>query len=166
MFDGGNAALRPAPMEIRFREFDPFNCWIWLRFSNAPGQGERGYIETAFDSWFFLGKLGGFNAENLQVQEEGAELSGMAYDVETAARAMPALMHNMGEMDYRGEWARCWLDLGTSDALALDVLINTLRQLDTDVVEIQELLIGGVNEDWPVEDDPDNLFTSLRDPDA
>jgi hypothetical protein len=153
-------------MEVRFREVDPFNCWIWLRFSNAPGQGERGYIETAFDSWFFLGKLGGFNAENLQVQEEGAELSGMAYDAETAARAMPALMHNMGEMDYRGEWARCWLDLGTSDALALDVLINTLRQLDTDVVEIQELLIGGVNEDWPVEDDPDNLFTSLRDPDA
>ncbi|MGA0161974.1 MAG: DUF3531 family protein, partial [Vulcanococcus sp.] len=26
-------------MEIRFREFDPFNCWIWLRFSNPPGQG-------------------------------------------------------------------------------------------------------------------------------
>jgi len=153
-------------MEIRFREFDPFNCWIWLRTAHPLGAGERGYIETAFDSWFFLGKLGGFNAENLQVQEEGAELSGMAYDAETAARAMPALMHNMGEMDYRGEWARCWLDLGTSDALALDVLINTLRQLDTDVVEIQELLIGGVNEDWPVEDEPDNLFTSLRDPDA
>ncbi len=67
MFDGGNAALRPAPMEIRFREFDPFNCWIWLRFSNAPGQGERGYIETAFDSWFFLCKIFCFKAENLQV---------------------------------------------------------------------------------------------------
>jgi hypothetical protein len=153
-------------MEIRFREFDPFNCWIWLRFSHAPGQGERGYIDTVFDSWFFLGKLGGFNAENLQVQDEGAELSGMAYDAEMAARAMPALMHNMGEMEYQGEWARCWLDLGTSDALALDVLINTLRQLDTDVVEIHELLIGGVNDDWPVEDQPENLFTTLRDPDA
>ncbi|MEN9859789.1 MAG: DUF3531 family protein [Vulcanococcus sp.] len=153
-------------MEIRFREFDPFNCWIWLRFSHAPGQGERGYIDTVFDSWFFLGKLGGFNAENLQVQDEGAELSGMAYDADTAARAMPALMHNMGEMEYQGEWARCWLDLGTSDALALDVLINTLRQLDTDVVEIHELLIGGVNDDWPVEDQPENLFTTLRDPDA
>jgi hypothetical protein len=58
------------------------------------------------------------------------------------------------------------LDLGTSDALALDVLINTLRQLDTDVVEIEELLIGGVNDDWPVEDHPDNPFTSLSDPDA
>ena len=64
-------------MEIRFREFDPFNCWIWLRFSNPPGQGERGYIETTLDSWFFLGKLGGFNAENLQVHEEGAEVSWM-----------------------------------------------------------------------------------------
>ncbi len=54
-------------MDVRFREVDPFNCWIWLRFADPPGQGERGYVETAFDSWFFLGKLGGFNAENLQV---------------------------------------------------------------------------------------------------
>jgi hypothetical protein len=145
-------------MEIRFREFDPFNCWIWLRFTNPPGQGERGYVDTAFDSWFFLGKLGGFNAENLQVHEQGAEVSWMAYEVEEAERAMPALMHNMGEMEYQGEWARCWIDLGTSDAVALDVLINTLRQLSADVVEIEELLIGGVNEDWPVEDHPDSLF--------
>ena len=153
-------------MEVRFREFNPFNCWIWLRFSNPPGQGERSYVETVFDSWFFLGKLGGFNAENLQVHEEGADVSWMAYDGEDAERAMPALMHNMGEMEYLDDWARCWLDLGTSDALALDVLINTLRQLDTDVVEIQEVLIGGVNDDWPVEDHPDNPFTSLSDPDA
>ena len=152
-------------MEIRFREFDPFNCWIWLRFSHPPGQGERGYIETAFDSWFFLGKLGGFNAENLQVHEQGVEVSWMAYDGEEAARAMPALMHNMGEMEYQSEWGRCWMDLGTSDAVALDVLINTLRQLSADVVEIEELIIGGVNEDWPVGDNPDSPF-ALEDPDA
>jgi hypothetical protein len=152
-------------MEIRFREFDPFNCWIWLRFSHPPGQGERGYVETAFDSWFFLGKLGGFNAENLQVQEEGAEVSWMAYDAEAAERAMPALMHNMGEMEYQADWARCWLDLGTSDGVALDVLINTLRQLNADVVEIQELVIGGLNDDWPVDVDPDSPF-ALDDPDA
>jgi hypothetical protein len=152
-----------APMEVRFREFDPFNCWIWLRFPNPPGQGERGYLETAFDSWFFLGKLGGFNAENLQAHEEGAELSWMAYDADGAATAMPALMHNMGPMEYQGCWARCWLDLGTSDAFGLDVLINTLRQLDHDVVEIEELLLGGLNEDWPVEEQPDALFP-LMDP--
>ncbi|MEY2644699.1 MAG: hypothetical protein RLZZ611_1348 [Cyanobacteriota bacterium] len=153
-------------MEIRFREFAPFNCWIWLRFSHPPGQGERGYVDTAFDSWFFLGKLGGFNAENLQVHEQdGAEVSWMAYDDEQAERARPALMHNMSAMEYQGEWARCWVDLGTSDDVALDVLINTLRQLSAEVVEIEELLIGGVNEDWPVEDHPDSLFP-LADPDA
>ena len=145
-------------MEIRFREFDPFNCWIWLRFSHPPGQGERGYVDTAFESWFFLGKLGGFNAENLQVHDQGADVNWMAYDSEEAERAMPALMHQMGEIEYQGEWARCWVDLGTSDAVGLDVLINTLRQLSADVVEIEELLIGGVNEDWPVEDDQDSLF--------
>ena len=150
-------------MEIRFREFDPFNCWIWLRFSHPPGQGERGYVETAFDSWFFLGKLGGFNAENLQVHEQGAEVSWMAYDGDEAERAMPALMHNMGEMEYQGAWARCWLDLGTSDAVALDVLINTLRQLSADVVEVEELVIGGLNEDWPVDEEPESPF-DLRDP--
>jgi hypothetical protein len=26
------------------------------------------------------------------------------------------------------------------------------------VVEIEELLIGGINEDWPIEDDPDSPF--------
>jgi len=129
-----------------------------LRFSNPPGQGERGYIETTLDSWFFLGKLGGFNAENLQVHEEGAEVSWMGYDAETAERAMPALMHNMGEIEYQGAWARCWMDLGTSDGFAIDVLINTLRQIDSDVVQIEELLIGGSNEDWPVEEHPESLF--------
>jgi hypothetical protein len=152
---------RALVMEVRFREFDPFNCWIWMRFPNTPGQGERGYVETAFDSWFFLGKLGGFNAENLQTHEEGAELSWMAYDSDGAAAAMPALMHNMGPMEYQGAWARCWVDLGTSDAFGLDVLINTLRQLDNDVLEIEELLIGGINEDWPIEEQPEAMFPML-----
>ena len=152
-------------MEIRFREFDPFNSWIWLRFSHPPGQGERGYVDTVFDSWFFLGKLGGFNAENLQVHEEGADVSWMAYDAEVAERAMPALMHNMGEIEYQADWARCWVDLGTSDAVALDVLINSLRQLDSDVVQIEELLVGGINDDWPVDEHPDSLFP-LAAPDA
>jgi hypothetical protein len=152
-------------MEIRFREFNPFNCWIWLRFSNPPGQGERGYIDTAFESWFFLGKLGGFNAENLQVHDQGADVNWMAYDGEGSERAVQAVMHNMGEMEYQGDWARCWLDLGTSDGLAIDVLINTLRQLNVDVVEIEELVVGGVNDDWPVDTHPDSPF-AFDDPDA
>ncbi len=145
-------------MEIRFREVDPFNCWIWVRFPENPGQGERGYVDTVFDSWFFLGKLGGFNAESLQVHEEGIDLSAMHYDIDAAEATLPALMHSMGEPEYRDDWCRCWVDLGTSDGVALDVLINALRQLDNDVVEIEEIVIGGVNDDWPVEEVPEALF--------
>jgi hypothetical protein len=35
-----------------------------------------------------------------------------------------------------------------------------LGQLNNDVVEIEELLIGGINEDWPIEDDPDSPFAT------
>ena len=71
---------------------------------------------------------------------------------------LPALMHNLGQLEYQNEWARCWVDLGTCDALAFDVLINTLKQIDVDFVQIQELRIGGVNEDWPVDQHPDAVF--------
>jgi hypothetical protein len=68
-------------------------------------------------------------------------------------------MHNMGPMEYQDDWARCWVDLGTSDALSLDVLINALRQLDNDVLEITELVIGGFNEDWPIDEEPESPFS-------
>ncbi len=156
---GGHARRSPLfPMDVRFREVDPFNCWIWLHFADQPGGAERGYVETALDSWFFLGKLGAFNAENLQTHEGGVDLGWLAYDTEAAERCLPALMHNMGPMEYQDDWARCWVDLGTSDALALDVLINALRQLDNDVLEITELVIGGLNEDWPIEEEPESPF--------
>ena len=148
-------------MRVRFREVDPFNCWVWLRFSEIPSQGERNYVDGIFDSWYVLGRLGGFNAESLQVHEEGDQLSWMSYETEEATGVMPALMHNMGQMEYQQDWARCWIDLGTCDGIALDVLINALRQLDSDVVQLEELLIGGVNDDWPVEDHPDSVFPGM-----
>lgn len=139
-------------MEIQFREVDPFNVWIWLKFSTIPSRQERQYIEEVFDSWFYLGKLGGFNAENIQVQETGVNLSYIDYDSEGYDKSMLALMHNMGELEYEGTWARCWFDLGTADAIALDILINALQQLSAEYVTIEQLYIGGENEDWPVED--------------
>ena len=147
-------------MDVRFREVDPFNCWLWLRFSEVPSQGERNYLDGVFDSWYVIGRLGGFNAENLQVHEEGADLSWMGYDNDEANAMIPALMHNMGQLEYAQNWARCWVDMGTSDGIGIDVLINALRQLDTDLVQIEVLVVGGVNDDWPVEDHPDSIFPS------
>jgi hypothetical protein len=41
------------------------------------------------------------------------------------------------------------------------VLINTLRQLSNEVVEIEQLLIGGLNEDWPTEEQSEAMFAGL-----
>ncbi|HIK38881.1 MAG: DUF3531 family protein [Geminocystis sp.] len=138
-------------MEVKFREFNPFDLWIWLEFEHAPSEMEKQYVEELFNSWFYIGKLGGFNAENLQIQERGVDISYLEYDEEYADNAMMAPMHNMGEFEYLGNWARCWFDLGTSDLIALDILINSLRELSKDYVAIKQVIFGGENEDWKVE---------------
>lgn len=137
-------------MRIQFREFDPFNVWFWVEFNTVPSEMEKQYVEEVFSSWFFLGKLGGFNAENLQVQDAGLEVSDLPYDEDVAADSMMAVMHNMSDFEYESNWGRCWFDLGTSDAIALDILINSLKQLSKDFVTIDTLIIGGENEDWRV----------------
>jgi len=137
-------------MEIQFREFDPFNVWIWIEFWDVPSELEKQYVEEVLNSWFFLGKLGGFNAENLQVQDMGLEISYMEYEQDRAEDSLLALMHNMGDVEYEGTWARCWFDLGTSDAIALDVLINALQQFNKDYIQLKTLIVGGENTDWVV----------------
>jgi hypothetical protein len=139
-------------MQIEFREFNPFDLWIWIEFSTVPSRREREYVEELFNSWFYMGKLGAFNAENLQIQETGLELSYIRYDQDAADRTLIALMHNMGEFEYLGQWGRCWFDLGTSDAIAIDILINALRQLGVEYVTIDKIYIGGENDDWTVEE--------------
>lgn len=145
-------------MQVEFREFNPFDLWIWLEFSNVPAPREREYIEEVFNSWFFLGKLGGFDAENLQVQDIGLDISYMDYDERAADNSMMAVMHNKSDFEYEGNWGRCWFDLGTSDAISLDVLINSLRQLSQEYVNIERLIIGGENSDWPVEESRQSMF--------
>ena len=137
-------------MQVSFREFDSFNVWIWVQFPMMPSELERQYLEEVFNSWFYLGKLGAFNAESLQIQDAGLEVSYMSYDDDQSDESMMALMHNMGEFEYEGLWARAWFDLGTSDAIALDMLVNALRQLSKDFTVLDQVIIGGENEDWPI----------------
>ncbi|BDA39616.1 DUF3531 family protein [Candidatus Atelocyanobacterium thalassae] len=145
-------------MEIRFREFNPFDLWIWLEFETVPSSSEKKYIEEVFNSWFYLGKLGAFNAENLQVQDAGVDISYINYNIDILDNSMMALMHNMGDFEYQNLWGRCWLDLGTSDLFALDILINSLNQLDKELVKIKQLIIGGENEDWCIVEQEESIF--------
>lgn len=146
-------------MQVKFREFNAFDLWMWLEFSTVPSDMEKRYVEEVFTSWFYIGKLGGFNAENLQVQEEGLDISYMNYDEPRVDKSLMALMHNMSDFEYEGRWGRCWFDLGTSDAIALDILINALIQLSQEYINIEHLYIGGENEDWPVENSDRPSFT-------
>ncbi|MDJ1183245.1 DUF3531 family protein [Roseofilum casamattae] len=145
-------------MNIEFREFNPFDVWIWVEFGMVPSDAEKLYLEEALNAWYYLGKLGGFNAENLQVQDEGLELSYMHYDRDRIETSMMAVMHNMGEFEYEGNWGRCWFDLGTSDAIAIDVLINSLSQLSKEYLSLETLIIGGINPDWPIPERSDSVF--------
>ena len=145
-------------MKIEFREIDPFNCWIWINFFDVPSDGVKDYINGVIDSWYVLGRLGGFNAENLQVHNEGNDISWMNYESELDTN-LPALMHNVGHLEYNGSWGRFWVDFGTSDQFSIDILINCLSQFSKDVSELECIIIGGVNDDWDVDKDhPDYIF--------
>ena len=61
-------------MKVHFREIDPFNCWLWMRFSEPPTEGEMSYVNGILDSWYVIGRLGGFNSENLQAHDCGCDL--------------------------------------------------------------------------------------------
>ena len=147
-------------MNVFFREVDPFNCWIWIKYFEVPTQSEKSYVDGVFDSWYVLGKLGGFNAENLQIHNEGNELSWITYDNDVSNSSLPSLMHNLGQIEYQNLWSRCWVDFGTADALSIDILINALKQVSIDYVKIDELIIGGENSDWIVEEHPDLIFNN------
>ena len=145
-------------MNIKFREVDPFNCWIWIKFFEIPTEAEKNYLDGVFDSWYVLGRLGGFNSENLQTHEEGSDLSWMSYDNDQKESALPALMHNLGVMEYQNLWSRSWVDFGTSDSLSIDILINALNEISNNYVKIDELIIGGENSDWSIEEHEDLVF--------
>ena len=145
-------------MEVQFREFNPFDLWIWLKFPTIPSRMEQQYIEELLNSWFYLGKLGGFNAENLRVQDAGVEISYMEYEKSGLDNSLMSLMHNMGDIEYLGVWGRCWFDLGTSDLIALDVLINALDRLSKEFVQIDKIIIGGQNEDWSTNNSNNSSF--------
>ena len=108
--------------------------------------------QEVINSWFMLGRLGAYNSSNLQVlySSNGAG-NELEYDVnEATSSGLVSSMHDMGTLETNGPWVRFWCDLGTSDELALDILMNALISFSREHVGIRQVLVGGQNEDWPV----------------
>lgn len=61
-----------APIHVEFREVDSFYLHIWFEFYQSPAEKEREMLDEVVRSWFTIGRLGGFNSMNLQVEKKKA----------------------------------------------------------------------------------------------
>lgn len=62
------------PMLVKFGEFKSNNLWVWVESHNKITDMEQPLLDEVFKAWFVLGKLGGFNSENMQVQSNFFEV--------------------------------------------------------------------------------------------
>ncbi|KXZ52510.1 hypothetical protein GPECTOR_9g554 [Gonium pectorale] len=74
-------------------------------------------------------------------------------DLGAGQSRMASYVHEIGEVEYQDNWARVWVDMGTADELALDVLINMLVGYSAQMAGLRSITLGGENEDWPVPPD-------------
>lgn len=140
----------PAQMSINIRRpVDPQNLWIWIEFWALPSPDETDILQEVLNSWYVVGKLGGFNGSNTQIMDEGLfSLSGK-YDQDIGTN-LPSVMHEMTQLETKELWGRFCVDLGSADELGIDVLINMLMVFSKEHVGLRSLCVGGVNDDWGV----------------
>lgn len=130
------------PMKVTFRDFDATNAYIWLELYSPPSEKDMEVIGGVFRSWYLLGRLGAFNSLNLQISKSPAD-QGLSYNEKEVEGVLPAYFHNVGTLEFQDNLGRLWMDLGTADALALDIFINSFAVVSSEHVGIKELTFGG-----------------------
>ncbi|KAK9806473.1 hypothetical protein WJX73_000822 [Symbiochloris irregularis] len=141
-------------MLVFFSSIDTFKLWLWFDLQAVPSGEQRELLEAVVTSWFTVGRLGGFNAQNMQVHYRGSRgSSNFPYDSEQCDSSMEAMFHDLGDLEFRGSMARCWINMGTADEFALDVLINALNTFSLENMGIKKLTVGGDNNVWPIPKD-------------
>jgi hypothetical protein len=135
---------------VTFRDLEDLSSlWVWVEFKDYPGDLTKENFDEAIKAFFIAGKLGGFNSLNLQVFFSGeAELSFFQYNLHDARDKMPSCFHELGDIEYDGRWARFFLDMGTTDELSPDILINMLIGFSKDITTLSQIILGGENSNW------------------
>lgn len=135
-------------MQVTFNKFEYSNSYMWLEFHNAPLDKDIALITDTIRSWHILGRLGGYNSMNMQLSQAPVDKR-PNYDAILGANIEPTTFYNIGDLEVQDNVARIWLDIGTSEPLILDVLINALTQISSDYVGIKKLVFGGSEfENW------------------
>ncbi|KAG9455579.1 hypothetical protein H6P81_000087 [Aristolochia fimbriata] len=136
------------PVSVIFNKFDFSNSYIWFEFYNAPLTKDITLICDGIRSWYIIGRLGGCNSMNMQLSQAPSDTR-PSYDAIQGANVTPTTFYNIGDFEVQDNIGRIWVDIGTSEPLLLDVLINALIQISSDCVGIKKLVFGGSEfENW------------------
>uniref|UniRef100_A0A9I9D1P9 Uncharacterized protein n=1 Tax=Cucumis melo TaxID=3656 RepID=A0A9I9D1P9_CUCME len=65
------------------------------------------------------------------------------YDADKGFKVMQSSFHDISDVEFQDNWGRVWVDLGTSDYFAIDVLLNCLTVLSSEYLGIQQVVFGG-----------------------
>lgn len=137
------------PMKVIFNKFGFSNSYIWFEFYNAPLAKDISLICDAIRSWHIVGRLGGCNSMNMQLSQSPLDTKRPSYDASEGANVTPTTFYNIGDLEVQDNLARLWVDIGTSEPLLLDVLINALTCISSDYIGIKQLVFGGTEiENW------------------
>lgn len=122
--------------------FNPTDSFIWFELYSAPSDRDLDILGSVIQSWYVMGRLGAFNSSNLQLANLPMDHDPL-YDAEAVAVIMPSSFHDISDVEFQDNWGRVWVDLGTSDYFAVDVLLNCLTVLSTEYLGIQQVVFGG-----------------------
>ncbi|RZC75189.1 hypothetical protein C5167_050669 [Papaver somniferum] len=128
--------------KVSFRDFNPIDSHIWFELYGAPSDRDVELIGSVIQSWYVMGRLGAFNSSNLQLANSSMEHD-PTYDADKGSTIMPSSFHDIGDVEFQDNWGRVWVDLGTCDFFAIDVLLNCLTVLSSEYLGIQQVVFGG-----------------------
>ncbi|KAI3982780.1 hypothetical protein MKX01_010263 [Papaver californicum] len=128
--------------KVSFRDFNPIDSHIWFELYGAPSDRDVELIGSVIQSWYVMGRLGAFNSSNLQLANSSMEHD-PTYDADKGSTVMPSSFHDIGDVEFQDNWGRVWVDLGTCDFFAIDVLLNCLTVLSSEYLGIQQVVFGG-----------------------
>ncbi|KQK08324.1 hypothetical protein BRADI_2g41210v3 [Brachypodium distachyon] len=123
----------PNPMKVVFNKFDFSNSYIWFEFYNALLPKDVKLIGDALRSWHIVGRLGGCNSMNMQLSQLSLDSKRPTYDALEAANATPTSFYNIGDLEIQDNLARVWVDIGIQDPLLLDILLNSLTTINSEL---------------------------------
>ncbi|XP_062159906.1 uncharacterized protein LOC133867209 [Alnus glutinosa] len=128
--------------KVSFRDFNPLDSFIWFELYGSPSDRDVDLIGSVIQSWYVMGRLGAFNSSNLQLANSSMDYNPL-YDAKKGFDVMPSSFHDISDVEFQDNWGRVWVDLGTCDYFAIDVLLNCLTVLSSDYLGIQQIVFGG-----------------------